>query len=68
MNNKFVKGFLFALLMVYVISPADLAPGPVDDILALLIYLAANKKQFSLDKIGKKNEDIEVLDVDGREI
>lgn len=68
MNNKFVKGFLFALLMVYVISPADLAPGPVDDILALLIYLAANKKQFGLDKIGKKNEDIEVLDVDGREI
>ena len=68
MNKNFIKGVLFALLMVYVISPADLAPGPVDDILAILIYLAANKKQLLKLGIGKKDEDIEVLDVNGKEI
>ena len=44
-NNNFLKGILFALLVVYVISPLDLAPGPVDDLLLILLSAAANTKK-----------------------
>ncbi len=64
-DKKFFKWLIIALLAVYVVSPADLLPGPVDDLIAVLLYLAANKRDLF---IGKKDDDIEVLDVDGREI
>ncbi len=64
--NRFWKGFLFALLIVYVVSPVDFVPGPVDDILAVLLYLAANKNKLALDK--RDDERIEVIDADGTEI
>lgn len=63
--NKFINGFLLALLVVYVVSPADLCPGPIDDVIAILMYLAANKRNLG---IAKKDADIEVIDVDGKEI
>ena len=44
-NNGFLKGILFALLVVYVVSPLDLAPGPVDDLLLILLSAAANMKK-----------------------
>ena len=31
-----LKGMLLVLLIIYVISPVDLCPGPVDDIILLL--------------------------------
>lgn len=34
--NSFMKGMLLILLLIYVISPVDLCPGPVDDIILLL--------------------------------
>lgn len=64
-NNKILNGLILAILVIYVVSPADLLPGPVDDVIAILLYLASNKNSF---KIGKKNDDIEVVDVDGRDI
>jgi hypothetical protein len=64
--SKFWKGFLFALLIVYVVSPADFVPGPIDDILAIVIYLAANKNNFLLGK--RDNDQIEVIDTDGTKI
>ena len=64
-DNKILKWLVLAILVVYVVSPADLLPGPVDDVIAILLYLAANKRDL---RIGKKNEDVEVIDVDGREI
>ena len=45
MNNNFLKGVLFALLVVYVISPLDLAPGPVDDLLLILLSAMTNTKK-----------------------
>ncbi len=45
MNNNFLKGILFALLVVYVISPLDLAPGPVDDLLLILLSAANTKRE-----------------------
>ena len=67
-DNKIVKWLVLAILVICVVSPADLMPGPVDDIIAILLYLATNKSDF---RIGKKNNDkqtIEVIDVDGKEI
>ena len=43
-NNGIIKGMLIALLVVYVISPLDLAPGVIDDLLVILLGAAANMK------------------------
>ena len=64
-DNKILKWLVLAILVIYVVSPADLLPGPVDDVIAILLYLAANKSDL---RISKKNDDITVIDVDGREI
>ncbi|SFC00743.1 hypothetical protein [Butyrivibrio sp. YAB3001] len=64
--NRFWKGFLFALLIVYVVSPMDFVPGPVDDILAIVLYLAANKSKLAIGK--RDDERIEVIDVNGKEL
>ena len=37
------KGMLLVLVILYVLSPVDSCPGPVDDIIVLLIGLAAQK-------------------------
>ena len=65
--NRFMQGMLFALLLVYVISPVDFVPGPVDDILAIVLYAAANRNKF-LPRKSTDNDRIEVIDVDGKEI
>ncbi len=41
-NNKVIKGMLFAILAIYVISPVDLAPGLVDDLLMILFSAVMN--------------------------
>lgn len=64
--NGFWKGFIVAMLIVYVISPVDLIPGPVDDIvLVFLSYVASRRKN-----LVEKNDDerIEVIDADGKEL
>lgn len=43
--SGFAKGMLFALVALYFVSPIDACPGPVDDILFLMISLAATKKR-----------------------
>lgn len=64
-DNKLIRWLILAALIIYVVSPADFLPGPVDDAIAILLYLATNKKEL---KIGRKNEDTEVIDVDGKEM
>lgn len=48
MNNNSLAGLLKVLLImaviVYIVSPIDVAPGPIDDIIAALIGLAGTKK------------------------
>lgn len=34
--NGVLKGMLLLLLIIYIVSPVDLCPGPVDDIILLL--------------------------------
>ncbi|MCR4903865.1 MAG: hypothetical protein K6A23_13470 [Butyrivibrio sp.] len=64
--NKFFLGVLFALLVVYVVSPLDLAPGPIDDALAIFLFYAANKSKLGLGKVNK--EHVDVIDTTGKEI
>ncbi len=41
--NDVVKGMLIVLVILYVISPVDVCPGPVDDIIVTLYALASMK-------------------------
>ncbi len=34
--SSFLKGMLVILLIIYVASPVDLCPGPIDDLILLL--------------------------------
>lgn len=45
------KGMLIILVILYIVSPIDLCPSPVDDIIVLLVGLAAQKR------IGGYSED-----------
>ena len=38
------KGMLLVLVILYVLSPIDLCPAPIDDILMVIIGLAAQKR------------------------
>ena len=42
--NKLMKLGLFILVAAYVISPTDAIPGPLDDLVIMLLGMAANKK------------------------
>ncbi len=38
------KVVLIGAILLYIVSPVDLMPGPLDDILVTLISIAARKK------------------------
>ena len=42
--NGIFKFMLIVLTIIYVVSPVDLCPGPVDDFLVILFGMAANKQ------------------------
>ena len=35
--KEFMKGIVFALVVLYVICPVDAVPGPMDDLIVLLL-------------------------------
>ena len=41
--NGVAKGMLMALMIVYILSPVDACPGPIDDLLVLIIGIAVSK-------------------------
>lgn len=41
--NGVAKGMLLALIILYIVSPIDACPGPIDDVIVLFIGLAARK-------------------------
>ena len=47
--EKLTKWLIIGALALYVISPADLAPGPVDDAIAILIYMIAARRKRAID-------------------
>lgn len=50
------KGMLIALIILYVLSPMDFVPGPIDDIIASLIGIAA------VQKLGSHKHDQDYYD------
>ncbi len=38
-----VKGMLFVLLVLYILSPVDMCPGPIDDLLLAVVGIAYMK-------------------------
>ena len=43
MNNQFMKDVLVGIMLLYIISPVDAFPGPIDDIIIAIAGLAAQK-------------------------
>lgn len=43
MNNCF-KGLVIMAILMYIVSPVDAMPGPIDDIIVLLLGIASQKK------------------------
>ncbi len=38
-----LKGIILVAMILYLVSPVDAYPGPIDDIIVLLISIAASK-------------------------
>lgn len=47
--NGVAKGMILVLMILYIVSPIDACPGPIDDIIVLLIGLAATKGRDALE-------------------
>ncbi len=41
--NGIAKGMLLVLVFLYIVSPVDLCPGPIDDLIVLMFGIAAQK-------------------------
>ena len=41
--NGVMKGMILVLMILYIVSPIDACPGPIDDLVVLFIGLAAQK-------------------------
>lgn len=41
--NGVAKGMLLVLMVLYIVSPLDMCLGPIDDLIVLLIAIAAHK-------------------------
>ena len=48
--NGIAKGMIIVLAILYVISPMDLCPGPVDDIIVMLLSVAAMSGKKRLER------------------
>lgn len=43
--NGFIKGIVVVAIILYIVSPIDACPGPIDDIIVLLVGLASQKSK-----------------------
>lgn len=44
--EKTIKAMIIIFMVIYVISPLDVCPGPIDDILVMVISMAASKSKM----------------------
>lgn len=47
--NDVAKGMMIILMILYVLSPIDACPGPIDDLIVILIGIAATKGRDALE-------------------
>ncbi len=55
MNNKNIKMIALIALLIYVVSPMDAVPGPIDDMILCLVYAMMNYKGLGIG--GNRGED-----------
>ncbi len=55
--EKITKWLIISALAIYVISPVDLAPGPVDDAIAILIYMIAERRKRAVEMFDAGYDD-----------
>jgi len=48
--NGILKGMLLILLIIYIVSPVDLCPGPIDDIILLLCSVGGGALSSACDE------------------
>lgn len=61
--NGVVKGMLIALVALYVISPLDLAPGPIDDLLLILFSAASSRRKNAVSgELPSESRDADLQD------
>ncbi len=41
--SDIAKGMILVLMILYIVSPVDACPGPIDDLIVLFIGMAARK-------------------------
>lgn len=41
--SDIAKGMILVLMILYIFSPVDACPGPIDDLIVLVIGIAARK-------------------------
>ena len=44
MNSNYLKTLLMVIVILYIISPIDACPGPIDDIIVAILGIAAKKR------------------------
>ena len=42
-DNNGMKGLLLVLMILYVLSPIDACPGPIDDVIVVIMGLAMRR-------------------------
>ena len=51
MNSTFFTVVLGALAIIYIVSPVDFCPGPIDDFIVMLLTMAAQKRIGTSDSV-----------------
>lgn len=41
--NKITKMLVLVIMMIYVVSPVDACPGPIDDLIVILLSMASQR-------------------------
>ena len=44
MNSDFLKTLVLVVVILYIVSPLDACPGPIDDIIVAILGIAARKR------------------------
>ena len=50
MKNLFIKILVIIFVIVYAVSPIDLAPGPLDDIIIAIMSYITTKKLLVVER------------------
>ena len=49
-DNQFLITLILIVVAVYIISPLDLVPGPIDDVILAIVTLLARKRLTSKEE------------------